>query len=137
MRVKGQPANFFSLDSEEDDHGQTQALISYPRSLPTPGNENSSERGSGASSRAGKTDGQEGERLPPRRSTVSKDGETIDPGLNQVAALSPGRQEGGINHGRRQGKGVRLLPAFTAFGDKARTSSSNKSIKKHLSLIHI
>ena len=90
MRVKGQPANLLSVDNEEDDDGETQALINYPRSSPTPGNENSSERGSGASSRAGKTDGQEGERLPPRRSTVSKDGETIDPGLNQVAAVSAG-----------------------------------------------
>ena len=40
MRVKGQPANFVSSDSEEDDVGETQAFITYPRSSLTPGKEN-------------------------------------------------------------------------------------------------
>ena len=72
-----------------------------------------------------------GDVYPGGESTVGEDGETVDPGLNQVAAVSAGGQEGGISYGRRRGKGVRPRPAFTAFGDKARTSSSKKSIKKH------
>ena len=72
-----------------------------------------------------------GDVYPGGESTVGEDGETVDPGLNQVAAVSAGGQEGGINHGRRQRKGVRPRSAFTAFGDKARTSASKKSIKNH------